>query len=85
MKSIKTIKIFFIMLDPLLKFFLYIYNASLTIFSNIIIIQFIIMYQDLEAQQDTIWGKIRRSLYLIVSVTLLTHTISVVYSVMAFR
>jgi hypothetical protein len=73
------------MLSSLLKFLFFINKASLTIFSNIIIIQFIIMYQDLEAQQDTIWGKIRRSLYLIVSVTLLTHTISVVYSVMAFR
>jgi hypothetical protein len=72
------------MLSSLLKFLFFINKASLTIFSNIII-QFIIMYQDLEAQQDTIWGKIRRSLYLIVSVTLLTHTISVVYSVMAFR
>jgi len=43
------------------------------------------MYQDLEAEPDTVWSKIRRSLYLIVSVTLLTHTISVVYSIMAFR
>ena len=34
---------------------------------------------------DTPLNKIRRSLYLIGSISLLTHTISVTYSVMAFR
>lgn len=45
------------------------------------------MYRQMQQQQeqDTVFNKLRRSLYLIVSISLLTHTISVTYSVMAFR
>lgn len=43
------------------------------------------MYRDIEQQQDSTWNKIRRSLYLIVSISLLTHTTSVTYSIMSFR
>lgn len=36
-------------------------------------------------EQETAFSKIRRSLYLIVSISLLTHTMSVTYSIMSFK
>lgn len=42
------------------------------------------MYENMEVQ-DTAWAKIRRSLYLIASVSLLTHTMSITYSFMTFK
>lgn len=36
-------------------------------------------------EQDTAIAKIRRSVYLIVSVSLLTHTMSITYSLMSFK
>lgn len=40
------------------------------------------MYTNLE---ESVWNKIRRSAYLIVSISLLTHTMSIVYSLMTFK
>ena len=42
------------------------------------------MYANLD-EQDSALAKIRRSLYLIVSISLLTHTMSVTFSVMSFK
>lgn len=42
------------------------------------------MYENLEPQ-DTAWSKIRRSLYLIVTISLLNHTMSTTYSIMSFK
>lgn len=42
------------------------------------------MYQNLEVQ-ETAWGKIYRSLTLIASISLLTHTLSITYSFMTFK
>lgn len=42
------------------------------------------MYTNLE-QEDTVSAKIRRSLYLIVSISLLTHTLCLIYSLITFK
>lgn len=35
--------------------------------------------------EETAWMKIRRSAYLIISITLLNHTMSITYSMMSFK
>lgn len=35
--------------------------------------------------EETAWMKLRRSVYLIISITLLNHTMSITYSMMSFK
>ncbi len=42
------------------------------------------MYENLEPEESAL-QKIYRNVYLIVSVSLLTHTLSVTYSIMSFK
>lgn len=42
------------------------------------------MYENMEVP-ETAWAKISRSAYLIVTITLLTHTMSITYSMMTFK
>ena len=39
----------------------------------------------MDEQEQTVWSKISRSTYLIVSISLLTHTFSLVYSLITFK
>lgn len=43
------------------------------------------MYENMEHSPETAWVKISRSIYLIASVSLLTHTMSITYSFMTFK
>ncbi len=42
-------------------------------------------YSNLEEEEDTVAAKIRRSVYLIISISLLTHTFSLVYSLITYQ
>ena len=51
---------------------------------SVIILCVIYMYDNLEPQESG-FSKIRRSLYLIVTISLLNHTMSTTYSIMSFK
>ena len=42
-------------------------------------------YSNLEEEEDSVASKIRRSVYLIISISLLTHTFSLVYSLITLQ
>ena len=42
-------------------------------------------YENLDEQEETLWTKISRSSYLIISITLLTHTFCLIYSLITYK